>query len=64
MATVFDLKACLKWTRMDARDAVRDLKLILDEKDFLSLFAGVAEQGFYQGLDALGNSVTVHVVAS
>lgn len=62
MAAVFDLKACLNWTRLDAREAMRDLKLILQAQDFRSLFSGVVEAGFYRGLDGNGNSVTVHVV--
>ncbi|EGF91332.1 hypothetical protein ABI_27470 [Asticcacaulis biprosthecium C19] len=62
MAAVFDLKTCLNWTRLDARDAMRDLKLILQAQDFRSLFTGVVEAGFYRGWDGDGNTVTVHVV--
>jgi hypothetical protein len=60
----FDLAACLRWTRLDTREAARDLKLILDLQDFRSLFSGAAETGFYRGLDAAGNAVTVRVVAA
>jgi len=51
--------ARLRWSR-NTIDDVRDLKLIVSQRDFRSL-SRRAKPGFYRGSDGR-NSVTVHVV--
>lgn len=63
--TMFDIPACLRWTQVDAREAMGDLKLIVSAQDFHGLFAGETIDvlsGFWRGIDTLGNSIMVRVV--
>jgi len=54
----------LSWDRVD-QVADRDLKLILNEGDFVRLFGRVETDGrphYYRGRDCDGNSIAVRVV--